>query len=93
MSIKRFYSVSIGSQSELYIFYSAMPPPVPLKALKFKQKVYIIRFKDSSGGWSIPKLADKFGIGKTQVAEVLKNKEDILRRYNENSTNEKSRRF
>ncbi|CAI6370038.1 unnamed protein product [Macrosiphum euphorbiae] len=93
MSIKRFYSVSIGSQSELYIFSLAMPPPVPRKALNLKQKVDIIRFKDSNGGWSIRKLADKFGIGKTQVAEVLKNKEDILRRYNENSTNEKSRRF
>ncbi|KAL5239252.1 hypothetical protein ACI65C_006662 [Semiaphis heraclei] len=70
-----------------------MPPPVPRKALNLKQKVDIIRFKDSNGGWSIRKLAYKFGIGKTQVAEVLKNKENILRRYNENSTNEKSRRF
>ncbi|XP_025418100.1 tigger transposable element-derived protein 4-like [Sipha flava] len=70
-----------------------MPPPVPRKALNLKQKVDIIRFKDSNGGWSIRKLVDKFGIGKTQVAEVLKNKENILRRYNENSINEKSRRF
>jgi hypothetical protein len=70
-----------------------MPPPVPRKALNLKQKVDIIRFKDSNGGWSIRKFADKFGIGKTQVAEVLKDKENILRRYNKNSTNEKSRRF
>jgi hypothetical protein len=27
--IKHFYSVSIGSQSELYIFSLAMPHPVP----------------------------------------------------------------
>jgi len=93
MSIKHFYSVSSGSQSELYIFSLAVPTPVPRKALHLKQKVVIIRFKDSNGGWSIRKLADKFGIGKTQVAEVSKNKENILRRYNENSTNEKSRRF
>jgi len=70
-----------------------MPLPVPRKALNLKQKVDIIRFKDSNGGWSTSKLADKFAIGKTQVAEVLKNKENIVRRYNENSKNEKSRRF
>jgi len=70
-----------------------MSPPVPRKALNLKQKVDIIRFKDSNEGWSIRKLADKFGIGKTQVAEVLKNKENILRLYNENSTNKKSLRF
>ncbi|KAL4134922.1 hypothetical protein QTP88_006604 [Uroleucon formosanum] len=39
-----------------------MPPPVPRKALNLKQKVEIIRFKDSIDGWSICKLADKFGI-------------------------------
>jgi len=54
--------------------------------------VDITRCKDSRD-LSIRKLADKFDTGKTQVAEVLKNKEDILRRYNENTTNEKSRRF
>jgi len=54
--------------------------------------VEVIRCKDCSG-LNICKLAEKFGIGKTQVAKVLKNKEDILRRYNENSTNEKRRRF
>jgi len=41
-----------------------MSPSVPRKTLNLKQKVEIIRFKDSSGGWSIRKLADKFGIDK-----------------------------
>ncbi|XP_025196277.1 tigger transposable element-derived protein 4-like [Melanaphis sacchari] len=62
-----------------------MSPYVPRKTLNLKQKVDIIHFKDSSEGWSIRKLAEKFGIGKTQVAEILKNKENILRRYKENS--------
>lgn len=44
----------------------------------------IIHFKEPSGDWSIRKLAEKFDIGNTQAAKVLKNKENILRRYNEN---------
>jgi len=60
-----------------------MPPSILCQALNLKQKVDIICFNGSSGDWSIRKLADKFGIGKTQVTEVLKNKKTILRRYNE----------
>lgn len=49
MNIKRFYLVSIVSQSELYIFSLAMPPLVPRKALNLKQKVDIYRFKAKVG--------------------------------------------
>lgn len=39
---------------------------------------------------SISKFAEKFGIGKTQVAKILWNENEILRQYNKN---EKSHQF
>lgn len=69
-----------------------MAPPIPHKSFNLKQKAEIIRCKDFSS-LSIRKLTEKFSIVKTQLANVLNNKEDILRRYNENALNKKSRRF
>ena len=58
------------------------------KELTLKKKVDLIRGSD---GQSQRKLADKFGIGKTQVQTILKRKAEILDGYEENKGNGRKR--
>ncbi|XP_050315264.1 uncharacterized protein LOC126749591 [Anthonomus grandis grandis] len=62
------------------------------KYLSIKEKMKIIEVSETTG-LSSRKLAQKFQVGKTQVTNLLKNKADIRRRYQEGGNDERKRIF
>lgn len=68
MFLLTFYQFAV---KVIHIFLSNGAPTVLRKYFNLKQNVDIIRCKNSSS-LSIRKLEDKFGIGKAQVAEVIR---------------------
>lgn len=61
----------------------------PRKALTLKEKIDVIRYRDANKDCSVRALAGKFKIGKTQVSEILKKRNELLHLYSQSSTNEK----
>ena len=59
---------------------------IALKCLSLKQRVEMINYAKNHPKESYRKVAEKFGIGRTQAQKILKEKEVILAEY-ENSEN------
>ena len=53
--------------------------------LSLEMKYQVIKFSEREPGIGICKLADTFGCGKTQIANILKTKDDIIDLYESNN--------
>uniref|UniRef100_H3B4U6 HTH psq-type domain-containing protein n=1 Tax=Latimeria chalumnae TaxID=7897 RepID=H3B4U6_LATCH len=62
----------------------------PRKELSLKDKVTLIKSHESTGK-SQCKLAEDFGIGKTQVCEILKTKAELMTAFEENENMDRKR--
>ena len=60
--------------------------------MSIEKKVEVIKAKDHTRV-GVRALAESFGIGKTQVSEILKNKETILAAYESNASASKKPRL
>ena len=56
-------------------------PSAGRKCLTLREKIEVIQLS-GIGGISTRKLADRFGCGKTQITEALKNKQKIKSEWN-----------
>ena len=66
---------------------SAKKKPKPnggRSCLSLSERVEIIKFAEQNPSWGYRKLADKFGVGKTQIQKVLKSKEEITTAFESN---------
>lgn len=58
-----------------------MPPK--RKMLTLKEKIDLLQ-EHNKGKYTVRSLADHFHIGKTQVAEIIKQKENLMKRLHSN---------
>ena len=49
------------------------------KFLTLEDKINLIAFKNENSGVDIREIAEKFGVGKTQVSCILKEKEKLMK--------------
>ncbi|KAG5895655.1 hypothetical protein JTB14_008664 [Gonioctena quinquepunctata] len=61
------------------------------KRLPLKDKVEVIHTSDKYK-LSVRKLAEKYGVGKTQISEILKNKNELLKSFVDGSSNDEVKR-
>ena len=61
--------------------------------LSIEKKAEVIKYAKDHTGVGVRALAELFGIGKTQVSEILKNKETILAAYESNASTSKTPRL
>ena len=54
--------------------------------LSLEKKTEVIKYAKDNSGVCVRAVAETFGIGKTQVSEILKNKESILAAYESNAS-------
>lgn len=62
------------------------------KRLSLKDKIEVI-IESEKSGLSARKLAENLGIGKTQVSAIIKNKEELLKLYEEGASESQKRKF
>lgn len=61
------------------------------KCLSLQQRVEVIRYAENHPNEGYRKLAEKFGVGRTQVQKILKEREAILAHYKSNVQTSKKR--
>jgi len=59
------------------------------KRLSLREKVNILDYRKNNGNIGICALAEKFHVGKTQIADIVSNKEEIYKVWIENGNDER----
>ncbi|CAI6357567.1 unnamed protein product [Macrosiphum euphorbiae] len=58
------------------------------KRLSLREKVDILNYRKNIGNVGIRALAEKFQVGKTQIADIVSNTEEIYKAWVENGNEE-----
>lgn len=62
------------------------------KCLTLEQKVEVIKFYETNKS-SVRNIAEKYGVGKTQISEILKNKSELMNSYFKQGNVQRKRKF
>jgi len=76
------YACSFDQFKFIVVFMNCLNMSLKRKRSSLKDKIDIIEESDKYN-LSLRRLAEKFGFGKTQINDIVKNKSDIKRMYEE----------